>query len=156
MFWPTNLAVWFAMAKGQILLRGISDKTLRHYHVLPCLQEVHHQPRDFVEGTTAWGSIHTAEVVAPGCPPVHQLPKGGADFPAHRGALKLSEMLTEMLRLCLEGQEGSLFFTYLFPHRRELRILLIDISHTDRHVLADEADQLGLITLGSPTARWRL
>jgi hypothetical protein len=145
-FWPTNPAAWFAMAEGQFIIRGIQDETLRYYHVLPCLPETTiNLVTDFVEGllpadpyTQLKARLLAAHQLTDyqRVEQIFQLPPLGAQKP--------SEMLAEMLRLCPRGQEGSLFFTYLFLHRlpRELRVLLTDIDHTDRRVLADKADQL--------------
>ncbi len=145
-FWPTNPVAWFAMAEGQLIIRGVTEEAMRYYHVLPCLPEsTVNLVTDFVGGLLLADPYTQlkARLLA-----VHQL----TDYQRVEqifqlpplGAQKPSELLAEMLRLCPRGQENSLFFTYLFLHRlpRELRVLLTDVDHNDRRLLSERADQL--------------
>jgi hypothetical protein len=60
------------------------------------------------------------------------------------GGRKPSDLLSEMLELCLTGQETSPFFLFLFLQRlpKELRIMLGEDDHLDLHATAAKADKL--------------
>jgi hypothetical protein len=125
------------MAEGQFIIRGVMDELMRYYHVLPCFPEsTINLVTDCLEGNLpgdpylqlkAW-LLAAHQLTDYQCvEQIFQLPPLGAQ--------KLSEVLAEMLRLCPSGQEN-----FLLP--RELRVLLTDVDHNDRRLLANKADQL--------------
>ena len=60
------------------------------------------------------------------------------------GSRKPTQLLSQMMELCPEGEQQSKFFVFLFLHRLPgwLRILLGDDDHQDVHALAVKADKL--------------
>jgi hypothetical protein len=105
-FWPANPVAWFAMAEGQLIIRGVTDEAMRYYHMLPCLPEsTTNLVMDFVGGhlpENLYMQLKARLLAA------HQL----MDFKwveqifqlLPLGAQKPSELLAEMLRLCPWGR----------------------------------------------------
>jgi hypothetical protein len=60
------------------------------------------------------------------------------------GSRKPTQLLSQMMELCPEGEQQSKFFVFLFLHRLPgwLRIMLGDDDHQDVHALAVKADKL--------------
>ncbi len=60
------------------------------------------------------------------------------------GSRKPTQLLSQMMELCPEGEQQSKFFVFLFLHRLQgwLRIMLGDDDHQDVHALAVKADKL--------------
>jgi hypothetical protein len=60
------------------------------------------------------------------------------------GSRKPTQLLSQMMELCPEGEQQSKFFEFLFLHSLPgwLRIMLGDDDHQDVHALAVKADKL--------------
>jgi hypothetical protein len=131
-FWPQNPALWFAQAKCQFQVKGVTGQFDRYCHVVSALQ--HESLRlvaDLVEAPpseTAFDDIKQRLVAS------HQL----SDFQ------KEISSMAAMLEFCPRGEEKTNLFACLFLQRlpREIRVLLARVDHKDPKALAQQADEL--------------
>jgi len=145
-FWVDNSAAWFRNADGQFFLTGIEDELVKYYNALNAIPEsVVNRIADFVEAdlpadpyTQLRARLVTAHELSP-YQKVHMI----ATLPPI-GDQKPSELLAEMVRLCPRGEEGSIFFLYMFLNRlpRDIRSHLSGMAMNDRAALAARADEL--------------
>jgi hypothetical protein len=76
-FWASNPEAWFAMVEGQLVLKGVTQDTLKFYHVLGSLLETAVRSLgDLMRGPLR-GRLHPAEDTAPGRPHSHRVPEDG-------------------------------------------------------------------------------
>jgi hypothetical protein len=146
-FWPANIAAWFASVEGVFELRGIVEQRARYFNVLAALPEATVVLiADLIETSPLpadpFDRLKARLVTA------HQLTdmqkvERLLSLPA-MGQQKPSELLAEMLRFCPRGEENSVFFNCLFLQKlpRELRVLLSEADMADKRLLSERADQI--------------
>jgi hypothetical protein len=145
-FWSANASGWFAHVESRFRTRRIFDEWDRFDLIVAALDSetilsVHHlvtsPPEDEPYTALKQGLLHN-----------HQL----TDYQRIEklfavetlGSRKPTQMLSQMVELCPEGEQQSKFFVFLFLHRLPgwLRIMLGDDDHQDVHALAVKADKL--------------
>jgi len=145
-FWSANASGWFAHVESRFRTRRIFDEWDRFDLIVAALDSetilsVHHlvtsPPEDEPYTALKQGLLHN-----------HQL----TDYQRIEklfavetlGSRKPTQLLSQMMELCPEGEQQSKFFVFLFLHRLPgwLRIMLGDDDHQDVHALAVKADKL--------------
>ena len=145
-FWSANARGWFAHVESRFRTRRIFDEWDRFDLIVAALDSdtilsVHHlvtsPPEDEPYTALKEGLLHN-----------HQL----TDYQRIEklfavetlGSRKPTQLLSQMMELCPEGEQQSKFFVFLFLHRLPgwLRIMLGDDDHQDVHALAVKADKL--------------
>jgi hypothetical protein len=136
-FWPTNIAAWFASVEGVFELRGITEQRARYFNVLAALPEATVVLiADLIETVPLpadpFDRLKARLVTAHQLTDMQKVEKL-LSFPA-MGQQKPSELLAEMLRYCPRGEENSVFFNCLFLQKlpRELHILLSEADMADK------------------------
>jgi hypothetical protein len=147
LFWPANIAAWFASVEGVFELRGIVEQRARYFNVLAALPEATVVLiADLIESSPLpddpFDRLKARLVTAHQLTDMQKVEKL-LSFPA-MGQQKPSELLAEMLRFCPRGEENSVFFNCLFLQKlpRELRVLLSEADMADKRLLSERADQI--------------
>ncbi len=146
-FWPANIAAWFASVEGVFELRGIVEQRARYFNVLAALPEATVVLiADLIETSPLpadpFNRLKARLVTAHQLTDMQKVEKL-LSFPA-MGQQKPSKLLAEMLRFCPRGEENSVFFNCLFLQKlpRELRVLLSEADMADKRLLSERADQI--------------
>jgi hypothetical protein len=146
-FWPANIAAWFASVEGVFELRGIVEQRARYFNVLAALPEsTVVLIADLIESSPLpddpFDRLKARLVTAHQLTDMQKVEKL-LSFPT-MGQQKPSELLAEMLRFCPRGEENSVFFNCLFLQKlpRELRVLLSEADMADKRLLSERADQI--------------
>jgi hypothetical protein len=146
-FWPTNIAAWFASVEGVFELRRITEQRARYFNVLAALPEatvvlIADLIKTVPLPADPFDRLKARFVTAHQLTDMQKVEKL-LSFPA-MGQQKPSEQLAEMLQYCPRGEENSVFFNCLFLQKlpRELRILLSEADMADKRLLSERSDQI--------------
>jgi hypothetical protein len=141
-FWLAYASGWFAHVESRFRTRRIFDEWDRFDLIVAALDSdtilsVHHlvtlPPEDEPYTALKEGLLHNHQLTD-----YQRIEKL---FAVERlGSRKPTQMLSQMMELCPEGEQQSKFFVFLFLHN--LRIMLGDDDHQDVHALAVKADKL--------------
>jgi hypothetical protein len=144
-FWASNPEAWFAMVEGQFFLKGVTQDTLKFYHVLGSLPET---------------AVHSLGDLMRGPPPEDAYTQLKARLTAHTltefqrmkkllaaqalGGQKPSDMLHDLVQFCPDGEAQTRIFRYLFLQGlpTEIRIILAEDRDSTLAALAARVDQL--------------
>jgi hypothetical protein len=146
-FWPANIAAWFASVEGVFELRGIVEQRARYFNVLAALPEatvvlIADLIETFPLPADPFDRLKACLVTAHQLTDMQKVEKL-LSLPT-MGQQKPSELLAEMLRFCPRGEENSVFFNCLFLQKlpREMRVLLSEADMADKRLLSERADQI--------------
>jgi hypothetical protein len=145
-FWSSNPEAWFLMVEGQFVLKGVTQDTLKFYHVLGSLPETAVRGLgDLMRGPPpedAYTQLRTRLLAAHTLTEFQRMEKllAAQAF----GGQKPSDMLHDLVQFCPDGEEQTRIFRYLFLQRlpTEIRIILAEDRDSTLAALAARADQL--------------
>jgi hypothetical protein len=145
-FWASNPEAWFVMVEGQFVLKGITQDTMKFYHVLGSLPETAVRglgdlmhgppPEDAYIQLKAWLlATHTLTEFQR----MEKLLAAQA-----LGGQKPSDMLHDLVLFCPDSEAQTRIFRYLFLQRlpTEIRIILAEDRDSMLAALAARANQL--------------
>jgi hypothetical protein len=145
-FWSSNPEAWFAMVEGQFVLKGVTQDTLKFYHVLGSLPETAVRGLgDLMRGPPpedAYTQLRTRLLAAHTLTEFQRMEKLLAAQAL--GGQKPSDMLHDLVQFCPDGEAQTRIFRYLFLQRlpTEIRIILAEDRDSTLAALAARADQL--------------
>jgi hypothetical protein len=143
-FWPHSPQLWFSQAECLFTVHNLSDQFHRYCLVVANLQhDSLRRVADIVDAPPAGMAYNTIKqrLLASHQMTGFQRAERLFAMPA-LGARKRSELMAEMLEICLRGEEKTELFACLFLQRlpREIRVLLARVDHKDPKELAEQAD----------------
>jgi hypothetical protein len=143
-FWPHAPQLWFSQAECLFTVHNVSDQFHRYCLVVASLQhDSLRRVADIVEAPPADVAYNTIKQCLLASHQMTGFQRAERLFamPAF-GARKPSELMAEMLEICLRGEEKTELFACLFLQRlpREIRMLLARVDHKDPKELAEQAD----------------
>jgi hypothetical protein len=135
---------WFTHAESTFWLWIVTDKAVKYNHLvgsLPCNSvRLVLDLLEQLDATTPYTSLKGWLLASHELTDFQRIEKL---FPLELlGSRKPSELLGEMLELCLRGQEDNMFFLFLFLQRlpREIRVLLDEEDQLSPRDMAVKAD----------------
>ncbi len=140
-FWSDTPASWFAHAESCFCLHGITTETVKFRHLMAVLPSDHMREVD-TNTNTPYTDLKNRILAVDELTHFQRIDRLFHMEPM--GDRKPSEFLNQMMDICPQGEEKSIFFLFLFLQYmpRELQVLLGEHDKTDAQDLAAKADIL--------------
>jgi hypothetical protein len=145
-FWTSNPEAWFAIVEGQFVLKGVTQDTMKFYHVLGSLPETTVLGLgDLMRGPPQEDAYIQLKVWLLAAHTLTEFQRMEKLLAAQAlGSQKPSDMLHDLVQFCLDGEAQTRIFRYLYLQQlpTEIRIILAEDRDSKLATLAARADQL--------------